>query len=807
MPLVIESTDLVQVLAEAEDIARNVSQRLTSAHQLLAFFTIPNRAEVLLRERGIDEDKILQAMTGKPEEPDGIERDLRERAREVASGVGAEEVDCLHLLIAMSRVRSSAAHQLLAACGVPLSTLRNVALSYFTSRMPRRLKDLAPQPVRSGLARRSSPPPPSYRPSASTSHVVKPAATPSPTAPSTPAPRPLPPPSPAKRREPPRARAASPYALDPDASPWLASLGRNLTELAASNKLDPLIGREREVDEAIDILGKRRTNNPLLVGEPGVGKTAIVEGIAQRLLAERGGEHLVVEIDMASVLAGTQLRGSFSEKLNGIKDEVRRARGRIVVFIDEVHTIMGAGSSGDGPQDAANELKAALARGEFPCIGATTHDEYRQHLEKDPALERRFTPVLVREPSVPDTVRVLEGLVARYEQHHRVVYAREALEAAASLSARYITDRFLPDKAVAVLDLAGSRARREGAAEVDAALVARVVAKLAGIPESRLVATDRDRVLGVARALSDRIVGHAGAIERITAVLRRNYAGFASRRPMGSFLFLGPTGVGKTELARAMAEALHGSADALISIDMSECAEATGVARLLGAAPGYVGYGEGGQLTEAVRRRPSSVVVLDEIDKAHRDVLMLLLQILEEGRLTDGRGRQVDFCNTAVVLTSNLGGLEATRASSGVVGFGSGAQSSTREEQALAAARAALPPELWNRLDERIFFPPLGRGEVKRIAAHLLAQSSARLFAERRILFTADEEVAEHLLDHGGYDPAFGARPMRGAVQRLVEAPLAERILARSLEPGERVRVVVADGELRFVPLGAERHR
>ncbi|OFX24502.1 MAG: AAA family ATPase [Anaeromyxobacter sp. RBG_16_69_14] len=802
MPLVIESTDLVQVLAEAEDIARNVSQRLTSAHQLLALFTIPNRAELLLRERGIDEDKILQAMTGKPEEPDGIERDLRERAREVASGVGAGEVDCLHLLIAMSRVRSSAAHQLLAACGVPLSTLRNVALSYFTSRMPRRLKDLAPQPVRSGLARRSSPlyPPPSHRRSASTSPAVEPAATPIPTAPSTPAPRPLPAPSPAKRREPaPRAKAASPYALDPDASPWLASLGRNLTDLAASNKLDPLIGREREVEEAIDILGKRRTNNPLLVGEPGVGKTAIVEGIAQRLLAERGSEHLLIEIDMASVLAGTQLRGSFSEKLNGIKDEVRCAHGRIIVFIDEVHTIMGAGSSGDGPQDAANELKAALARGEFPCIGATTHEEYRQHLEKDPALERRFTPVLVREPSVPDTVRVLEGLVTRYEKHHRVKYAKEALEAAASLSARYINDRFLPDKALAVLDLAGSRARREGAPEVNSALVARVVAKLAGIPESRLVATDRDRVLGVARALSDRIVGHAGAIERITAVLRRNYAGFASRRPMGSFLFLGPTGVGKTELARALAEALHGSADALVSIDMSECAEATGVARLLGAAPGYVGYGEGGQLTDAVRRRPSSVVVLDEIDKAHRDVLMLLLQILEEGRLTDGRGRQVDFCNTAVVLTSNLGGFEATRASSGVVGFGACERSSTREEQSLAAARAALPPELWNRLDERIFFPPLERAEVKRIAAHLLAQSSARLFAERKILFAADEEVAEHLLEHGGYDPALGARPMRGAVQRLVEAPLAERILTGSLGPGERVRVVVEDGELRFV--------
>ncbi len=794
MPLVIESADLVQVLAEAEDIARNVSQKLTSAHQLLALFTIPNRAELLLRDRGIDEDKILQAMTGKPEEPEGIERDLRERAREVASGVGAEEVDCLHLLIAMSRVRSSAAHQLLAACGLPLATLRNVALSYFTSRMPRRLKELAAQPAKSGLSRRNSPP--SSRPQPSTSSAPNPTAAPIPT----PTPRPAAVEGDgASRATTTSSCSPSPFALDPNASPWLSSLGRNLSELAASNRLDPLIGREREVEEAIDILGKRRANNPLLVGEPGVGKTAIVEGIAQRLLAERGAERVLVEIDMASVLAGTQLRGSFSEKLNGIKDEVRRARGRIIVFIDEVHTIMGAGSTGDGPQDAANELKAALARGEFPCIGATTHEEYRRHIEKDPALERRFTPVLVREPSVPDTVRILEGLVKRYEEHHRIEYAKESLAAAASLSARYITDRFLPDKAIAVLDLAGSRARRESAAKVDPTLVARVVAKLAGIPESRLVASDRDRILSIARLLSERIVGHTGAIERITAVLRRNYAGFASRRPMGSFLFLGPTGVGKTELARAIAEALHGNAEALVRIDMSECAEATGVARLVGAAPGYVGYGDGGQLTDAVRRHPACVVVLDEVEKAHHDVLMLLLQVLEEGRLTDGRGRQVDFSNAAVVLTSNLGGLEATRASSGVVGFGAGATSTTREEQALAAARASLPPELWNRLDERIFFPPLGRADVKQIAALLLAQSSERLFAERKIRFTAGNDVAEHLLDHGGYDPALGARPMRGAVQRLVEAPLAERILARSLVPGDQVRVLVTEGELRFI--------
>ena len=556
------------------------------------------------------------------------------------------------------------------------------------------------------------------------------------------------------------------------------------------------MGREREVEEAIDILGKRRTNNPLLVGEPGVGKTAIVEGVAARLLADRQ-DRIVVELDMASLVAGTQLRGSFSEKLNGVKEEVRRAGGRVVVFIDEVHTVVGAGATGEGPQDAANELKAALSRGEFPCIGATTHDEYRRHIERDPALERRFTPVLVREPSAQDTAVILRGLVPRYEQHHRVRYAPEALEAAASLSARYISDRFLPDKAVAVMDLAGSRARRAGARDVDAAAVARVVAKMAGLPEARLLATDRERLLGLDAALAERVVGHREAAARIAAVLKRNYAGFASRRPMGSFLFLGPTGVGKTEMARALADVLFGSREALVRLDMSECSEPTGVARLVGAAPGYVGYGDGGQLTDAVRRRPSSVVLLDEIDKAHRDVVLLLLQVLEEGRLTDGRGRQIDFAGTAVVLTSNLGSAEATRASSGVVGFGAEERAGSREEQALDAARKALPPELWNRLDERIFFPALSSQDVGRIAALLLAESSRRLFEERKIRFRAGDDVVARLVDEG-FDPALGARPMRGAIQRLVEAPLAERILRGEFGAGDVV-LVRADGpELRF---------
>jgi ATP-dependent Clp protease ATP-binding subunit ClpC len=821
MPHAIPSMELAQVLAEAEDIARSVKQKLTSAHQLLAFFTVPNRAEILLKERGVDEDRILAVMSGAPRERDGIERELRERAREIADGTGAEEVDCLHLLIAMSRVRASAAHQLLSGCKLSPATLGNVALSFYTSRMPRRLREV--QPVRVGPI----PPPQAKATPRPPASGAEPALTPVPSAdpdldaeleqlldrvPDLAAPLTRPPPasSPADAGRsaadfspapaPARAGATrSKHALDPKDFPWLSSLGRNLTELAEAHKLDPLVGREREVEEAIDVLGKRRTNNPLLVGEPGVGKTAIVEGIAQRLLHDAHGRgRIVVEIDMASVVAGTQLRGSFSEKLNGIKEEVRRAKGKVVVFIDEIHTLMGAGSTGEGPQDAANELKAALARGEFPCIGATTHDEYRQHIEKDPALERRFSPVLVREPSIPDTVTILKGLAPHYAQHHQIRYAPEALEAAASLSARFITDRFLPDKAVAVLDLAGSRARREHRNQVGEQEIAKVVAKMAGLPESRLLSSDRERILGLEAAVRERIVGHEETIARIARVVKRNFAGFATRRPMGSFLFLGPTGVGKSELARALAEALFGARDAMVQLDMSECVEATGVAKLVGAAPGYVGYGEGGQLTDAIRRRPSCVVVLDEIEKAHRDVQMLLLQVLEEGRLTDGRGRQVDFSNAVVILTSNLGAEEATRKTGGSMGFGASDREPPREDRALQAARQAVPPELWNRLDERLVFPALRREDVARVAEKLLVQSGERLAAERRIRFRAGPGVIELLIDGGGWDPALGARPMRGAIQRLVEGPLAEKILAGELSAGDEVRVDAVDGELAF---------
>ncbi|WP_163884433.1 ATP-dependent Clp protease ATP-binding subunit [Myxococcus sp. CA023] len=835
----VDSTDLAQVLHEANDIAQSVVQRVTSAHVLLALFTVENRAQLLLKERGVDEDAILQLLTAAPAEPDSLLRELREKTREIASNVGSQEADCLHLLIAVARVRC-AAQELLLQAGLDLGGLMRVAMSYFTSgHMPRRLQlgrsqTLGPRPASRPLGAPPSPLPasavtlslPRSRPGAPPSSPPPFTAPPPPPRYSTPAlsPRDLidvdeepeaPPPAPVARAAPspaptstaapapagrPAQSAAASPVLDAKAYPLLTSLGRNLSQAAHEGRLDPVVGRAREVEEVIDILGKRRTNNPCLLGEPGVGKTAVVEGVAQRLLELRGSlsEKVLVELDMATLVAGTQLRGSFSEKLNALKEEVRRAEGRVVVFIDEIHTLVGAGSTGDGPQDAANELKTAMARGEFPCIGATTHDEYRKFISTDPALERRFTAVVVNEPSVPETVEILRGVIGRYEEHHGLRFTPEALEAAASLASRYVTDRFMPDKAISVVDLAGSRCHREGRDVVEPADVARVVAKLAGVPEERLLMNDSSRLLRLEQDLAERVIGHSEAVTRIARVIRRNYAGFASRRPMGSFLFLGPTGVGKTEMARALADVLFGNRDALVRLDMSEMSEQHGVSRLIGSPAGYVGFGEGGQLTEPVRRRPSSVVVLDEIEKAHREVQMLLLQVLEEGRLTDGKGRHIDFSNTVIVMTTNLG-AEAFSRTGRPVGFGAdSAGPGDAMDMASSVARKALPPELWNRIDERLPFRPLAEVEVARIATLLLEESSKRLATERGIEYVAGDDVVGHLLKSGGFDPQLGARPMRQMVQRLVEGPLAERILSGEFGTGDRVRIAVNSGQLQF---------
>lgn len=805
-----ESKELGRIVAEARTMAQQAHQAASSAHLLLAIFTVPNSADLMLRSRRIDEDAVLARMRELPRDPEGTFESLVERACELARGAGGQEAQGLHLLVAIARAKGTGAHELLAQVAPSMGDVAREALRYAVSGAPRRfvpaqaaLDDHDPGPAglstRTVVATASAPPSrtsmPPARPPSRISTIEAPA-----------------PAEPQRTSRISKVKRlaegleaetpASPFTLTPEEFPYLASLGRNLTELAAAGRIDPVIGRTREIDETLDVLGKRRSNNPVLVGEPGVGKTAVVEGLALELVEKALGnkpDRIIVELDVAGLVAGTQLRGSLSEKLNGIKDEVRRANGRVVVFIDEIHMLVGAGQTGEGAQDAGNELKAALARGEFPCIGATTHAEFQKYFTQDPALERRFVPIRVDEPTVDEAIEILRGVADRYAQHHGVAYEEEAIVAAAQLSARYVRDRALPDKAVAVLDFAGSRAARARAKAVTRAEVAKAVARMARIPEERLLTNDADRILNLEASLKERVVGHTAVIERVARAVRRNFAGFSGQRPLASFIFLGPTGVGKTELARGLAEVVFGGPEALVRVDMSEFSEGHSVAKLVGAPPGYVGFGEGGQLTEAVRRRPACVVLLDEIEKAHRDSQQLVLQMLDEGHLTDGRGRRVDFTSAIVVMTSNLGAEAFDAKATRTVGFGTQAASSEdRTEKALAIARDAFPPELWNRIEDRLVFEPLGRADLHKIARHLAAKSSARIQEEKRISFELDDTAIDFLLEHGGYDVTLGARPMRQAIAKLVEGPLAEKILRGEVQSGDRIRALVRARKLDF---------
>ncbi len=611
----------------------------------------------------------------------------------------------------------------------------------------------------------------------------------------------------------PDAPLASTYRLDPDRFPILSQYGRNLTEEAALQRIDPAIGRDQEITQLIDILGKRRSNNPLLVGDPGVGKTAIVEGLAHRFCAlarqgNRMGKRAIVELELGRLLSGTHLRGSFSERLIAIKDEVRLAEGQVIVFLDELHVWMNAGQGGDGA-DASGELKTALARGQFPCVGATTEDEYRKFIESDPAFARRFQVVSVEEPDQPTAQRIARGVSDQYAQHHGVSYASDAIEAAVRLSHRYIQERRLPDKALNVLDLAGSRAARTGEAEVNTHNIAHIVAEMAGLPADRLTRDDRERFLEMEAHLARSVIGHEHVVHTVSEVLRRNYAGFRSKRPIGTLLFLGPTGVGKTEMVKALADFLFHDRDAIVRVDMSELMEAHAVSRLIGAPPGYVGHDQGGQLTEAVRRSPYQVVLLDEIEKAHPDILNLLLQLFDEGCLTDGRGRKVDFSNTLIVMTSNLGAEHFERQSSARarIGFGGASSAPSADsvqardaltEQVRTSARAHFSPELWNRIEERLVFMPLGRDEVARIAALQIADTERRLREDSGITLQYTPQVVELLIEHGGYDPRHGARPMRQTIQRLIESNLARLILSGKVQRGDTIAISVVREELHF---------
>ncbi len=583
----------------------------------------------------------------------------------------------------------------------------------------------------------------------------------------------------------------------------LDQYSRDLTLLASGSGADPVVGREREIARVIQILSRRTKNNPVLVGEPGVGKTAVAEGLARRVARGEVPDTLknrrIVTLDLASMLAGTKYRGDFEDRVKCIIKEVQRA-GDVIVFIDELHTIVGAGSA-EGAIDAANILKPALGRGEIQVIGATTPEEYRRHIEKDAALERRFQPVDVPEPDEENCLRMLRALRPSLEAHHGLSISDEAVSAAVRLSIRYICDRFLPDKAIDLLDEAASHVRLEAGARraVSAADVADVVSAWTGVPASSISEPESERLLRLEDALRRRVIGQDEAVSAVARAIRRGRVGLADpRRPMGSFIFLGPTGVGKTELCRALAEAVYGDSDALIRLDMSEFMEKHAVSKLIGSPPGYVGYGEGGQLTERVRRRPWSVVLFDEIEKAHEDVYNLLLQIMEDGRLTDSAGRRADFRSTIVVMTSNIGAKAITE-NRPALGFSPGARDgdSAVREAVMAELRQTFRPEFLNRVDDTIVFHRLGRGEVLRIARGMTDAVCERMRGLGVELDVTDEALA--LLAERGFDPAYGARPLRRQIINLLEDPAADAILSGAAGPGDRLVARAAGDGLQLV--------
>ncbi len=649
-------------------------------------------------------------------------------------------------------------------------------------------------------------------------------------------------------------------------TPTLDEFGRDLTELAREDKLDPVIGRNQEIERVIQILSRRTKNNPVLIGEPGVGKTAVTEGLAQRIVRGDVPEPLrdkrIVSLDLAGLVAGTKYRGEFEERMKRVMEEVRKAQGEVILFIDELHTLVGAGAA-EGAIDASNILKPALARGELQCIGATTVDEYRKYIERDAALERRFQPVKVNEPTVEETIEILKGLRDRYEQFHQVRITDEALEAAARLSHRYITDRFLPDKAIDLIDEAASRVRlqislppqelREAKRELeqiekerktlpmsgqydrdqelrarrDELLaqirlleeewherartiqpkvgedeIAHIVQSWTGIPVTRLVEAETTKLLRMEEVLHQKFIGQEEAVSAVARAIRRARSGLKDpKRPMGVFIFLGPTGTGKTYLAKCLAEFLFDNENAMIRIDMSEYMERFSVSRLVGAPPGYIGYEEGGQLTEAVRRQPYSVILLDEIEKAHPDVFNILLQIMEDGRLTDAQGRVVDFRNTVLIMTGNIG--VQYQEEGRTIGFrpskGSRLDQASYEamkERIMEEVKRTFRPEFLNRVDEIVFFHPLTREQILQIVDLQLAHIREQVEAQGMRLEVS--QAVRELLAQEGFDPQFGARPLRRAVQRLIEDPLSEELLVGRFTSGDTIYADVADGKVIF---------
>ncbi len=785
------------LVARAQREAQRRAQTPSTAYLLLVMLQAAGPMGKLLSQLGVRESDLLSAIRVVDLEPTSALERAVERAYRLAKATAATEVLPAHLLLAIARDSRSAAQRSLELIGASSRSVQEAVRSSLqpedlhTAPTSTYIRPAVSLPAKPGVnpsrpsARRAAEPTPLIE-----LRVEKPQDEPMIEAPLDTSEDELIVPS------------SSPFALDAGKYPMLAKLGRNLTEMASLGRIDEVIGRDDEIERLLDVLARRRSNNPILVGPPGVGKTAIVEGLARRLA--QGGQGvrglegtILVELSAGGLVSGTGVRGALSERMRRLQFEVKRANGKIVLFIDEVHTLF---IGGDAPDDLAHELKASLARGELPCIGATTDVEYRKYVERDAALARRFSPIHVEEPAPEDAIEILRGIAPRYEVHHGIAYEPSAVESAVEFSVRYMPEQTLPDKAIGLLDLAGARTRRRGGSLVDRKAVAQVVAEKARVPVERLLVTDAQKLLELEQHLAEHVVGHLDVMTRVSDALRKGAAGFHGQRPLATFLFLGPTGVGKTETARALNE-LFFMGCPMTRVDMSELSESHAVAKLIGAPPGYIGHETGGMLTEAIRHRPYQLVLLDEIEKAHMDVLQSLLPLLEDGRLTDGKGRTVDCTHTIIVMTSNLG-AEHSQRGSGSIGFrDASAGSEDGFSAAMEAARRALPPELWNRIDEPLFFGPLSRDEVREIATRMVAAVVRQLRERQGVELSVDATAIDTLLALGGYDAELGARPMRRAIGRMVEAPLAAAILGGDFRRGDRILAVGGADGVRFEPL------
>jgi ATP-dependent Clp protease ATP-binding subunit ClpC len=818
MSVIGSEPELRELRKLAEELARRLGERVGTAHLLAALVAQPGSTSELLRERRLTTDDVLRVARGLggDELAEPVASALT-RAKEIGARMGTNVPCAPHLLLALLGEPRAVARRALETLGVDASRLRAQTMQVglglvgrrravaqtqktLTAPLPAAPEAESPPPKRATTAVKVPLFPPPKR--VATAEAVPLMQAREPAAPVPPSP---PPPEPRPgltitRHPPPAPKSAEEqrFQLDPQRFPLLCELGKNLTLAALRGELDPVVGRDDVIEQTLDVLAKREGNNPCLVGVSGVGKTSVVRGLSQRIAEGRDvqalDDRLVIQIPIGELLAGTAVRGALAGRIAQIRKEVLLARGRVVLFFDEIHQLF----TGEAADEIASELKLSLSRGELPCIGATTAEEFQKAIGHDAALARRFGLVEVEEPSREDAFLILDALRPRLEQHHHVRYEKEALALGVAWSIRYLPGRALPDKAISIVDLAGARTRRRGKTEVSSQAVAEVVAELSDMPVERLLESDGDRMLRLEEILADRVVGHGQQISRIARILRRNAAGLGSRRPIGSFLLLGPTGVGKTETAKAIAEVLFHCESAMTRLDLSEFSEPHAVARLIGAPPGYVGHEAGGQLTEAVRRRPYQVILLDELEKAHPDVLTTFLGVFDEGRLTDGRGRLVDFTNTVILMTSNLGAEVLGNASKRRVGFGSGDADAADDvaSKIVASARAALAPELYNRIDEVLVFAPLQRSDVREIARRLLEGVRSALLAQRGVELDYGPELIEHLMDAGGFEPTLGARPMKRTIARLLEAPLAERILRGELPRGAVLCANVESGEL-----------